>query len=190
MNLIVGLGNPEVQYSKNRHNVGFMVIDALLEGLSCTSLKKPAFKGELYKHKDLLLLKPLTYMNLSGESVRAVCDYFNPETIIVIHDDLDLPFGTLRFKLDGGNGGHNGLKSIDAHIGKDYYRVRVGIGKPKDRDKVIVHVLSDFSTGEKERLGNIIDHAKQASLSLISEDLQSVSQKYTLNQKFTNELLV
>jgi PTH1 family peptidyl-tRNA hydrolase len=180
MNLIVGLGNPEEKYKQNRHNVGFMVIDSLLDSLSCTNINKSNFKGELLKCSNTLLLKPSTYMNLSGESVRAVCDYFKPEKVIVIHDDLDLPFGTIKFKFGGGNGGHNGLKSIDGHIGKEYFRVRIGIGKPESRDRVISHVLSDFSKDEKETLDKIVKRAKDASLSLLNQSLQSVSQTYSL----------
>ncbi len=180
MNLIVGLGNPEEKYKHNRHNVGFMVVDSLLDDLSCTSVNKSNFRGELFKCQDTLLLKPLTFMNLSGQSVRAVSDYFKPEKIIVIHDDLDLPFGTLKFKFGGGNGGHNGLKSIDEHIGKEYLRVRIGIGKPNSRDMVISHVLSDFSKIQKENLGKIIQNAKDASIALLKESLSSISQKYSL----------
>ena len=111
MTLVVGLGNPDLQYKNNRHNVGFMVIDALLDDHPLAEkITKSNFKGELFKVPSMLLLKPTTYMNLSGESVRAVDDYFKPEQIIVIHDDLDLPFGTLRFKIGGGHGGHNGLR--------------------------------------------------------------------------------
>ena len=118
MTLIVGFGNPDLQYKNNRHNVGFMVVDGLIDGqTSCEKITKTNFKGELFKAPSMLLLKPSTYMNLSGESVRAVSDYFKPDHVIVIHDDLDLPFGTLRFKIGGGHGGHNGLRSIDAHIG-------------------------------------------------------------------------
>jgi PTH1 family peptidyl-tRNA hydrolase len=183
MNLIVGLGNPEEKYKQNRHNVGFMVIDSLLGDLAYTTIKKANFKGLLYKHSQTLLLKPLTYMNLSGQSVRAVSDYFEPEKIIVIHDDLDLEFGMLRFKFGGGNGGHNGLKSIDSHIGKDYLRVRIGIGKPQDKDKIVSHVLSDFATAQKEKLQDILSNAKDASMALLDEDLNAVSQKYTLKNR-------
>jgi len=182
MNLIVGLGNPEEKYKQNRHNVGFMVIDALLGDLAYTTIKKANFKGHLYKYKETLFLKPLTYMNLSGESVRAVSDYFEPQKIIVIHDDLDLEFGALRFKFAGGNGGHNGLKSIDSHIGKDYFRVRIGIGKPQDKDKIVSHVLSDFSIAQKEKLSDILANAKDGSLALLQEELNTVSQKYTLRK--------
>ncbi len=183
MNLIVGLGNPEEKYRHNRHNVGFMTIDSLLEDLPVTSINKKNFKGNLYKYKDTLFLKPSTYMNLSGESVSAVKNYFDPEKIIVIHDDLDLPFGTLRFKYGGGNGGHNGLKSIDSHIGKDYYRVRIGIGKPQDKTKITSHVLSDFSKIENNDLNGIIDFAKKGALELLSGSLQDISCKYSLKKQ-------
>ncbi len=186
MNLIVGLGNPEEKYQKNRHNVGFIVIDSLLRDQSYAHINKSNFKGNLYKYRDTLLLKPSTFMNLSGESVRAVQDYFKPDKIIVIHDDLDLPFGTLRFKFSGGNGGHNGLKSIDSHIGKDYFRVRIGIGKPIEKSNIISHVLSDFSKIEVEKLGNILDFAKKGTMELLDSDIQKVSQQYSM--KNSNEL--
>lgn len=180
MNLVVGLGNPEEKYKNNRHNVGFMVIDSLLGDFQAVRVNKNNFKGNLYKYKNNLFLKPLTFMNLSGESVKAVQDYFKPDIIVVIHDDLDLPFGTLRFKFGGGNGGHNGLKSIDSHIGKDYYRVRIGIGKPEDKSRIISHVLSDFSKFEQEKLDNILDFAKKGTMELLEDDIQKVSQKYSL----------
>jgi len=180
MNLIVGLGNPEEKYKDNRHNVGFMVINSLLGDFQAVRISKNNFKGDLYKYKNNFFLKPLTFMNLSGQSVRAVQDYFKPDKIIVIHDDLDLPFGTLRFKFGGGNGGHNGLKSIDSHIGKDYFRVRIGIGKPVDKSKIISHVLSDFSKFELEKLGNILDFAKKGAMELSDSDIQKVSQKYSI----------
>ncbi len=179
MNLVVGLGNPEEKYKNNRHNVGFMVIDSLLDDFSCERISKN-FKGDLYKNKNNFFLKPLTFMNLSGGSVRAVQDYFKPDKIIVIHDDLDLPFGTLRFKFGGGNGGHNGLKSIDNYIGKDYFRVRIGIGKPVDKSKIISHVLSDFSKIEREKLVDILDFAKKGTMELLVSDIQKVSQKYSI----------
>ncbi len=119
-------------------------------------------------------------MNLSGESVRAVSDYYKPERIIVIHDDLDLPFGTLRFKIGGGHGGHNGLRSIDAHMGKDYYRVRIGIGKPDNKQDVANYVLSDFPKSQIENLKDILDTSMDATKGLINEELSTISSKYTL----------
>ncbi len=183
MTLIVGLGNPDLHYKNNRHNVGFMVIDALVnDHSSCEKITKTAFKGELYKVPSMLLLKPTTYMNLSGESVRVVDDYFKPEEIIVIHDDLDLPFGTLRFKRGGGHGGHNGLRSIDAHIGAEYIRVRIGIGKPSHKSDVANYVLSDFSACQREVLPRILLHVKKSIQALLREDLKEVSLQYSLKE--------
>ncbi len=180
MTLIVGLGNPDSKYKSNRHNVGFMVIDKLVDDHSCTHINKSPFRGELYKSKDILFLKPHTYMNLSGESVRAVSNYYKPEKIIIIHDDLDLPFGTLRYKSGGGHGGHNGLRSIDSHMGKDYYRVRIGIGKPDNKVDVANFVLSDFPKLQNETLEEILDTALKATKGLINEELSTISSKYTL----------
>ena len=183
MTLVVGLGNPDLQYKNNRHNVGFMVIDALLDDHpSSEKITKTQFKGELFKAPSMLLLKPSTYMNLSGESVRAVDDYFKTDQIIVIHDDLDLPFGTLRFKIGGGHGGHNGLRSIDAHIGAEYIRVRIGIGKPAQKSDVAKYVLSDFSSCQKEQLSSIILHVKKSIKALLIKDLKEVSLEYSLKQ--------
>jgi len=183
MTLIVGLGNPDLQYKNNRHNVGFMVIDALIDDQSsCEKITKANFKGELFKAPSMLLLKPTTYMNLSGESVRAVDDYFKPDHIIVIHDDLDLPFGTLRFKIGGGHGGHNGLRSIDAHIGAEYIRVRIGIGKPVHKSDVAKYVLSDFSACQREFLPEILLHVKKSIQALLTQDLKEVSLQYSLKQ--------
>jgi len=183
MTLIVGLGNPDLLYKNNRHNVGFMVIDALIgDHPSCEKITKSNFKGELFKAPSMLLLKPTTYMNLSGESVRAVDDYFKPDQIIVIHDDLDLPFGTLRFKIGGGHGGHNGLRSIDTHIGAEYIRVRIGIGKPAHKGDVAKYVLSDFSACQREFLPEMINHVKKSIKALLPGDLKEVSLQYSLKQ--------
>lgn len=181
MTLVVGLGNPDVHYKNNRHNVGFMVIDALLDDHPLAEkITKSNFKGELFKVPSMLLLKPTTYMNLSGESVRAVDDYFKPDQIIVIHDDLDLPFGTLRFKIGGGHGGHNGLRSIDAHIGAEYIRVRIGIGKPPHKSDVSNYVLSDFLACQREFLPEMLNHVKKSVKALLTSDLKEVSLHYTL----------
>jgi len=181
MTLVVGLGNPDLPYKNNRHNVGFMVIDALVDNLSSyEKISKTNFKGELLKTPSLLLLKPMTYMNLSGESVRAVDDYFKPDYIIVIHDDLDLPFGTVRFKIGGGHGGHNGLRSLDSHIGPDYIRVRIGIGKPLHKSDVSHYVLSDFSLCQREFLPQILLHVSKSIRALITSDLKEVALQYSL----------
>ena len=183
MTLIVGLGNPDLQYKNNRHNVGFMVVDGLIDGqTSCEKITKTNFKGELFKAPSMLLLKPSTYMNLSGESVKAVDDYFKPDHVIVIHDDLDLPFGTLRFKIGGGHGGHNGLRSIDAHIGVEYTRVRIGIGKPAHKSDVAKYVLSDFSACQRKFLPEILVHVTKSVQALLLHDLKEVSLQYSLKQ--------
>ena len=179
MTLFVGLGNPTDKYKYTRHNIGFMVIDALVDDLPTSSISKPQFKGELYKSGTLLLLKPMTYMNLSGESVRAVCDYYKPEKIVVIHDDLDLDLGSVRFKNGGSSGGHNGIKSIDAHIGVGYDRVRLGIGKPAFKGDVSNYVLQNFSAQENDCVAKVIAHACEALKMLKNESLDTVIKRYT-----------
>ena len=143
MILIVGLGNPGPEYSKTRHNVGFMLIDRL-KNSNFTDISSAKFQGELFKFQNLLLLKPTTFMNLSGRSVKAVADFYKPERIIVIHDDIDLELGAVKFKKGGGSGGHNGIKSIDALIGADYERVRIGVGR--DGRDAASFVLSKFTS--------------------------------------------
>ncbi len=180
MILIVGLGNPDSKYKNNRHNVGFMLINQLVEEYGATRINKASFKGELYKSKNILFLKPQTYMNLSGESVRAVSSYFEPEKIIVIHDDIDLPFGALRYKIGGGDGGHNGLRSINVHNSKNYCRVRIGIGRPDSKEDVSAFVLSDFSKQQKESLKEIFCTSLNAIKELVDTELNIVSSRYTL----------
>ena len=179
MVLVVGLGNPTNQYASNRHNIGFMVIDALVDELKATSISKSQFQGELFKTSKALFLKPTTYMNLSGQSVRAVCDYFKPDEVVVIHDDLDLGFGVVKFKYGGGHGGHNGLRSIDSHIGNDYFRVRLGIGKPEDKNDVAKYVLDDFTLSQKECLSKVISHAKEAIIELFKSSPKEIIPLYT-----------
>jgi len=181
MFLIVGLGNPGPKYKNNRHNIGFMVVDELINDLNPTQVNKKEFKGELYKSTQFLLLKPQTFMNLSGESVIAVKNFYKIDNsnIIVIHDDLDLPFGAIRFKIGGSSSGHNGLKSIDKFIGNDYIRVRIGIGRPKDKSKVVSFVLSDFSEEEKIYLKELIKKAAIATLELTKTSLDEVRSRFT-----------
>ena len=150
--LIVGLGNPGSAYAETRHNVGFMVIDELLRRYSHDTIKKTAFQGDLFKLKNHYLLKPTTFMNLSGQSVTAVKKFYKIDDVVLIHDDLDLPFGAIRFKMGGGHGGHNGLKSTDGLIGKEYLRVRVGIGRPEHKGEVSSFVLGKYASEQKETL--------------------------------------
>lgn len=160
--LIVGLGNPGPAYASTRHNVGFMVIDELQRRHKGVNVSKSSFDGELFKASGHFLLKPLTYMNLSGKSILAVKNFYKLDDVIVIHDDLDLPFGALRFKVGGGHGGHNGLKSTDAAISPEYIRVRMGIGKPEHKSQVADYVLHPFSTQEQAHLDEWISKAADA----------------------------
>ncbi|NPA81403.1 MAG: aminoacyl-tRNA hydrolase [Epsilonproteobacteria bacterium] len=185
MLLIVGLGNPTKKYENTRHNVGFMVIDRLIDRLNPTPINKPLFKGELYKTANTLFLKPQTFMNLSGESVLAVANFYkiDRKDIIVIHDDLDLPLGVVRVKRGGSSGGHNGLKSIDKLIGNDYIRVRVGIGRPSLKDEVVKYVLSDFTKHERECLDKSIKRAMEIVLDLMeNDDLSYIKNRYPLKK--------
>jgi len=182
MTLIVGLGNPGKSYERNRHNIGFMVIDHLIGELGASPLSKASFQGDLFKTQHHILLKPTTYMNLSGKSVLAVKQFYKTETLIVIHDDLDLPFGALRYKKGGGHGGHNGLKSIDAMLGSDYIRVRMGIGKPEHKSMVADYVLQDFTSEEAEKLPEWIAKASEAVLQLCTHPLDTVAAKYSQKQ--------
>jgi len=179
MTLIAGLGNPGDKYENHRHNIGFMVIDHLVMALNAAPHFKTSFFGQLFKHKDIMLLKPVTYMNDSGKSVAAVSRFYKPDKIIVIHDDLDLQFGALKFKKGGSHGGHNGLKSIDAHIGSDYFRVRMGIGKPERKSQVISHVLNDFNAQEQKHLKEWITYSADAVKELCGHDLNTVASKYS-----------
>lgn len=183
MYLITGLGNPGDKYKNTRHNVGFMVIDKMTEALSLkTNINKSNFIADVIKSSNNLFVKPLTFMNNSGQSVAAIADYYNIalEDIIVIHDDLDLPFGSVKFKIGGGHGGHNGLRSIDSHIGKEYIRVRVGIGKPQFKNDVANYVLSDFSKVELKQLEDIIIHILKAVDELKNGNINDVKSKFTL----------
>lgn len=175
MDLIVGLGNIGREYEKTRHNIGFMLIDKILSNITATKINKSTFKGELFKSDNYLFLKPNTYMNNSGESVSAVANFYKPDRIIVIHDDLDLKIGAIKFKNGGGNGGHNGLKSIDSFIGKDYYRIRMGIGKPIEKSLVVDFVLGKFRAEETECLEESLEIAQKA----VFDFDENVSNKYT-----------
>jgi PTH1 family peptidyl-tRNA hydrolase len=182
MHLIVGLGNIGEKYQLTRHNIGFMVIDKITKNLSTSNIQKSNFHSTLEKSAYDLYSKPTTYMNNSGMAVQAIKEYYKleMEDIIVIHDDIDLPFGTVKFKIGGGHGGHNGLRSIDSHIGKEYIRVRIGVGKPQDKSDVANYVLDNFSKEELNKLPDIISHTIEAIKALKSEDIEQVKTKFTL----------
>ncbi len=175
LKLIVGLGNPGKKYELNRHNAGFLAVDYLTDQLKASKISSK-FKGELFKSDGFLFLKPMTFMNLSGESVVLVKNFYKIDNndIIVIHDDIDLKTGALKFKKGGGNGGHNGLKSIDTHIGKDYWRVRVGVGRPERKEEVVSYVLGDFRKDEYECVKNLFPLMEKAVL-----DIENAASKYS-----------
>lgn len=161
--LIVGLGNPGPSYARNRHNAGFMALDTVADETQAGAWKAK-YKSELANAtiagQACLLAKPQTFMNLSGESVQAIMGFHKipPANLLVLHDELDLPLGKLRLKQGGGHGGHNGLRSIDGAIGREYWRLRIGIGHPRDtEDKREVHdwVLSNFSPEERTRMNTV-----------------------------------
>ena len=177
MLLLVGLGNPGPRYAKNRHNVGFMAVDRIVRGHSFGAFRaRSRFEGEVAEGilgpEKALALRPDTFMNESGRSVRKLSTYYKiaPERIIVIHDDLDLAPGKVKVKLDGGNAGHNGLEDIDAHIGRDYWRLRIGIGHPGDRDLVTPYVLSDFAQSDSAWLDPLLDAIAEAAPLLSAGD--------------------
>ncbi len=152
--LIVGLGNPGPEYAQTRHNIGFMALDALASSVRAApwqrKYKAQIAAAEIDGH-DVLLIKPMTFMNLSGESVGEAMRFYKLEAkdVIVFHDDIDLASGKVKVKQGGGNAGHNGLKSLDAHIGNDYWRVRLGIGRPENKDMVHDYVLNGFAKADK-----------------------------------------
>jgi peptidyl-tRNA hydrolase, PTH1 family len=154
MFLIIGLGNPGKEYAHNRHNVGFRVVDALAQSFKAAPWRKK-YQGEITEvivaGEKVLLLKPMTYMNLSGQSVQHAASFYKIplENIIVFHDELDLIAGRIRVKTGGGDAGHNGLKSITSHCGAGYVRVRIGIGHPGDKERVHGHVLGDFTAQDQ-----------------------------------------
>jgi PTH1 family peptidyl-tRNA hydrolase len=165
--LVVGLGNPGREYADTRHNIGFLVMDELARRWDLGWQTK--FGGEVAHKKEIVALKPQEYMNLSGQAVQRVKAFYKADPVIVIHDEIDLPFGKLRVKVGGGHGGHNGLRSIIENIGGEFIRVRCGVGKPQEgKQRVVGHVLGGFSKSEKEELPFLVGGAADA-VELIKE---------------------
>lgn len=162
MMLIVGLGNPGKEYLFTRHNVGFLAVDAIAHDTKLTFSDNTKFKSSIasgeIKNCKVILAKPTTFMNLSGEAVQLICHYYKiPITnVIVIHDDIDLDLGQVKVKSGGGNAGHNGLKSIDSCCGKDYWRIRIGVDRPNNAQDVSHYVLDNFARKEKVVIDEII----------------------------------
>lgn len=178
--LVVGLGNPGPQYEKTRHNVGFMVVDTLAarERERFSAHKKSGADAVTIRlaGRQVILAKPRSYMNLSGKPVAALARFFSvtPDNLVVVHDELDLDYGTLRFKLGGGEGGHNGLRSISQTLGtKDYLRTRVGIGRPPGRMDPADYVLKPFSTVERKELDLVREEAADAVELLLRVGLEA-----------------
>lgn len=163
MLLVVGLGNPGKEYTKTRHNVGFCIIDRICKAYSTALTNMPKLCCKIatisIKSIKVILVQPTTYMNLSGSAVARICGYYkikDPSQIIVIHDDIDLTLGDMRIKQGGGSGGHNGLKSIDAHVGQNYWRIRCGVGRPEHQDAADF-VLSNFTASESAALEKVME---------------------------------
>ncbi|MHB1109739.1 MAG: aminoacyl-tRNA hydrolase [Devosia sp.] len=176
MQLLVGLGNPGDQYRNNRHNIGFMAVDAIARRHSFPPFRQK-FAGLISEGtiagEKVLILKPQTWMNNSGDSVQATANFYklDPEAITVIYDEIDLASGKVRIKRGGGNGGHNGLRSIDPRIGTSYRRMRLGVGHPGHKDLVMPHVLGDFSKAEMGWFTPLLDAiAENADLLIKGDD--------------------
>ncbi len=185
--LIVGLGNPGPDYAATRHNIGQMVLDQLAQEVGGNFKKHSKARAQVLEGRlglggpRVVLAKPLTYMNLSGGPVSALANFYGlaPEEIIVVHDELDIPFDSVKLKIGGGEGGHNGLRDISKALGtKDYYRLRTGIGRPPGRMDTADFVLKPFSTAEKKDLPFLISNAADATQMLIREGLLATQQKY------------
>tara|TARA_B100000965_G_scaffold24595_1_gene18470 strand:+ start:358 stop:918 length:561 start_codon:yes stop_codon:yes gene_type:complete len=186
MILLVGLGNPTPDSNNNRHNIGFKIIDAINQKFGL-SKQKPKFKGLLttgnISNKKVYAIKPLTFMNNSGICIRELIEYFkiNIEDVIVFHDDLDVDFTKIKAKFGGSSAGHHGIESIDKFIGKDYSRVRVGIGKPEKKIQVSDFVLTNFTEEETIELGKVIQNIIDSIPILIDKKLELFSS--TVNNK-------
>ncbi|GGM82556.1 peptidyl-tRNA hydrolase [Thermopolyspora flexuosa] len=182
--LVVGLGNPGPEYAGNRHNAGFMVLDELAARVGgrfkAHRSRAEVVEGRLAGH-PVVLAKPRSYMNLSGGPVKALADFYKvpPAEVIVVHDELDIPYGALRAKFGGGDNGHNGLRSITNALGtRDYFRVRFGIGRPPGRMDPAVYVLRDFATAERKDLPLLVDRAADVVESLITRGLAETQNRF------------
>jgi PTH1 family peptidyl-tRNA hydrolase len=182
--LLIGLGNPGREYRDNRHNFGFMVMDRLIVRLNAQGMKmqlKAIVTSATYEGRKLLLAKPQTYMNLSGQSIQGLAHFYKVpvENILIAFDDLDLPFGTLRLRPGGGAGGQKGLASAIENLGtKEIARLRLGIGRPPGRMDPADYVLQNFSRQEMKFLSEIVDRAADAALTFVVDGLDKAMNKY------------
>jgi PTH1 family peptidyl-tRNA hydrolase len=182
--LIAGLGNPGPAYAANRHNAGFRTADVLAARAGARfkagKFRALAAEGRL-AGQSVTIIKPLTFMNESGGPVAGVGGFYRlgPEQLVVVHDELDLPFGTVRLKLGGGDNGHNGLRSVTAHLGtREYYRARIGIGRPPGRMDPAAYVLRDFSAAERKELPLVLEHAADAVEMLLADGLAAAQNAF------------
>ena len=182
--LLIGLGNPGREYRDNRHNIGFMLIDRLAVRLDARGMKlqsKAIVIGALYEERKLILAKPQTYMNLSGGAVQGLLHFYKipPESLIVAHDDLDLPLGTIRIRPGGGAGGQRGMASTIERLGtQDFPRLRLGIGRPPGRMDAAAYVLQDFSRADLLIVSETLDRAADAVLTFVTDGLDKAMNKY------------
>ncbi|MEU9580961.1 MULTISPECIES: aminoacyl-tRNA hydrolase [Streptomyces] len=187
--LVVGLGNPGPEYAMNRHNVGFMVADLLAERMGGRFKRAGKAQAQVVEgrvgppgplSRRVVLVKPMSFMNLSGGPVNALRDFYKVPVaqVVAVHDELDIDHGTLRLKLGGGDNGHNGLKSITRAMGPEYHRVRFGIGRPPGRMQVADFVLKDFSSVERKELDFFVDRAADAVECLVREGLERAQGAY------------
>ena len=184
MKVIVGLGNPGKKYEKTRHNAGFFVIDELLKR-HAIKLDKHKFKAdyaiEFIKGEKVMFVKPQTYMNLSGQALKPLMDYYNasPEDLLVVYDDLDLPTGKIRLRKTGSHGGHNGIRSLIDHLGtKEFNRIRVGIGRPTNAMAIVDYVLRPFSKEQSEDIAHSILTSSDACENWLEESFLSTMNKF------------
>lgn len=188
--LIVGLGNPEPKYDQTRHNVGFAAVDAISHSWQINLSENRKFQGifgekQGSKADKIRLLKPLTYMNRSGQAMRAVIDWYKlpPESVLVIYDDMDLPLGKLRLRLSGSAGGHNGMKSAIAHLGtQNFPRLRIGIGKPQAKvsndSATVSHVLGKFSVAETQLMSELLQIVVEAVELSLKQGVEKAMNRY------------
>jgi PTH1 family peptidyl-tRNA hydrolase len=189
--IVAGLGNPGPKYAANRHNVGFMVADVLAQRVGGRFALSRKVRAEVCEARvgvggpRVILVKPMVFMNLSGQAVVPLAQYFGagPESVVVVHDELDLPYGQLRIKKGGGEGGHNGLRSISQSLGsKDYVRVRFGIGRPPGRQEAADYVLKDFSKDERADLDLNIELTADAVEAVVEKGVEAAQNTYNIKQ--------
>ena len=182
--LLIGLGNPGREYRDTRHNVGFMLIDRLIVRLNAQGMKvqaKAIVTTAAFEGRKLILAKPQTYMNLSGQSAQSLLNFYKipMENMLIAHDDLDIPFGTIRIRPKGGPGGQGGMASTIEQLGtKDFPRLRIGIGRPPGRMDPAAFVLQNFSREEMKMLSEIVDRAADAALTFVVDGLNKAMNKY------------